>query len=368
MSAWKEVMLQDVVTILGDGLHGTPKYDENGEYYFINGSNLSNGKIVIHDRTKKTTVEEYQKYKKDLNDRTILVSINGTLGNVALYDNEKCVLGKSACYFNVRENVDKLFVKYVVINQHFQEYISLFATGTTIKNVSLKTMREYPFILPPRKEQEAITAVLSALDDKIDLLHRQNKTLESMAQALFRHWFIDNAADDWAEGRLEDLIELKYGKGLKSSLRSGDGFPVVGSSGVIDYHSEFLVEAPGIVIGRKGTLGEVIYLSENFFPIDTTYFVKSKMQSANLYFEYFLLKSIAFQNMNTDSAVPGLNRNIALATEVVVPPQSEISRFNKVTHPLLDEIQKNKAQIATLEKLRDTLLPKLMSGQVRVRL
>jgi len=99
MGEWKEVILRDVVSILGDGLHGTPQYDDNGEYYFINGNNLSDGKIVIKEGTKKANKEEYEKYKKDLNDQTIFVSINGTLGNVALYNNEKCILGKSACFY-----------------------------------------------------------------------------------------------------------------------------------------------------------------------------------------------------------------------------------------------------------------------------
>jgi type I restriction enzyme S subunit len=113
-SDWKNVQLQDVVSKLGDGLHGTPKYDENGEYFFINGNNLVDGKVVIKENTKRVSVEEYKKYKKELNDRTILLGINGTIGNVALYENEKCVLGKSACYFNVVNSVDKQFVKYVI--------------------------------------------------------------------------------------------------------------------------------------------------------------------------------------------------------------------------------------------------------------
>ena len=133
-SEWKKVTLQDVVSILGDGLHGTPKYDEEGEYFFINGNNLSNGRIVMKNKTKRASKGEYEKYKKELNDRTILVSINGTLGNIAIYNGEKCFLGKSACYFNVLESVNKSFIRYVVTNNHFQRYINNLAHGTTIKN------------------------------------------------------------------------------------------------------------------------------------------------------------------------------------------------------------------------------------------
>ena len=147
MSEWKEITLSDVVSILGDGLHGTPQYDNDGEYYFIDGSNLSNGKIIIKENTKRTSVDEYNKYKKDLNDRTILISINGTLGNIAVYNNENCILGKRVCYFNVINTVDKRFIRYVVLDKQFQNYINIYAHGTTIKNVSLDTMREYQFLL-----------------------------------------------------------------------------------------------------------------------------------------------------------------------------------------------------------------------------
>jgi len=374
MGEWNEVILEDVVSVLGDGLHGTPNYDDNGDYYFINGNNLSDGKIVIKDSTKRANKIEYEKYKKDLNDRTILVSINGTIGNVALYNNEKCILGKSACYFNVVQEVDKHFIKYVVTNKNFQEYIHNFANGTTIKNVSLNTMREYPFLLPPLPEQKSIASILSSLDDKIDLLHRQNKTLEALAETLFRQWFVEpvrrggEADESWEVGKLGDVIELNYGKGLKEEIRTGIGYQVVGSNGVVGFHNDFLVEGPGIVIGRKGTLGKVIYLYENFYPIDTTYYVKTKVNSRELLFEYFLLKLLNFEDMNSDSAVPGLNREIALSTELSIPPENKINSFNRIASTLFQKIKFNLNQILTLTQLRDTLLPKLMSGEVRVKM
>ena len=153
---WRSVTLEEVTSILGDGLHGTPAYDDDGDYYFINGSNLSNGEIVITDATKRLAVTEFEKHRKALGDRTILVSINGTLGNVALYSGEKVVLGKSACYFNVLNSVDKHFVRYVVASEIFQSYISNLATGSTIKNVSLRLMRGFSFMLPPFDVQQRI--------------------------------------------------------------------------------------------------------------------------------------------------------------------------------------------------------------------
>lgn len=190
-SEWSEVRLEEVTSVLGDGLHGTPNYDENGEYFFINGNNFSNGKIVIDDKTKRASEEEYLKHKKNLNDRTILVSINGTIGNIGLYNGEKVILGKSACYFNVLEDVDKQFIRYIVTSSHFQNYINSLATGSTIKNVSLKLMRNYTFRIPPLEIQQQISKVLEDLDSKIELNRQTNQTLEQIAQAIFKSWFVD---------------------------------------------------------------------------------------------------------------------------------------------------------------------------------
>src|SRR5690554_3611674 len=140
---WKTYKLEDISTKLGDGLHGTPKYKADGEYYFINGSNLLNGEIIFKESTKKVDQAQFDKYKKELTERTILVSINGTIGNIAFYNGEKVVLGKSACYFNIIADVDKFFIKHLLSSYLFQDYINTNYTGSVIKNVSLKTMREF---------------------------------------------------------------------------------------------------------------------------------------------------------------------------------------------------------------------------------
>lgn len=163
---WRVVQLQEIVTKLGDGLHGTPKYNDDGDYHFINGNNLTNGKIVFNKNTKKVDYSQFEKYKKELNDRTILVSINGTIGNVATYNNENIILGKSACYFNVKNDVEKTYVKQIVVSPYFMNYLETTATGTTIKNVSLKSMREFPILFPPLQTQKAIGSQLVDIDDK----------------------------------------------------------------------------------------------------------------------------------------------------------------------------------------------------------
>ncbi|MCR2005644.1 restriction endonuclease subunit S [Bacteroides acidifaciens] len=181
MEEWKEYQLKDATTVLGDGLHGTPKYDENGTVFFINGNNLVDGKIEIKESTKRVSEDEANKYKKNLNSRTILVSINGTIGNVAKYQGEACILGKSACYFNVSEDFDLNFIYYVVASKQFKNSITHLSTGTTIKNVSLETMRNYSFAAPSINEQKRIAELLSSLDSKIELNRRINDNLKLIA-------------------------------------------------------------------------------------------------------------------------------------------------------------------------------------------
>jgi type I restriction enzyme S subunit len=159
---WNWIRLGEIVSLLGDGIHGTPEYDIHGEYYFINGNNLTDGKIEIKENTKTVSNEQFIKHKRNLNDKTVFVSINGTIGNVAFYNNEKIILGKSACYFNL-VNVNKNYIKIIINSSYFLNYAFSSATGTTIKNVSLKTMRELPIPLPSLKEQERIVERVNQL-------------------------------------------------------------------------------------------------------------------------------------------------------------------------------------------------------------
>ncbi|MEI3281103.1 MAG: restriction endonuclease subunit S [Eubacterium ramulus] len=210
MAEWTITTLEACTDILGDGLHGTPIYSENGEYAFVNGNNLVDGEILIKKDTKKVDESQYEKYKKSLSNRTILVSINGTLGNVGTYNSEKIILGKSACYFNVKNSVDKGFIYYVVSSPAFRQYLESNATGTTIKNISLKQMREYSFAMPSYDEQQRISSILKTIDRKIKGNKEINKNLEQQAQAIFLKMFPDIFSARTSS--FQNLIEFSNGK------------------------------------------------------------------------------------------------------------------------------------------------------------
>lgn len=216
---WEEVTLKDITSILGDGLHGTPTYSDDGEYYFINGNNLNDGNIQIKSETKSVSYEEYLKYKKDLNEKTIFVSINGTIGNTAFYNNEKVILGKSACYFNVLDGIDKNFIRYLLKTTYFINYASTNATGSTIKNVSLKTMRDFLFNKPSIEEQEKIVEeiekrfkVADVLEQAVDEgLEKAKQLKQSILKKAFEGKLVPQNPTDEPATSLLNRINIERG-------------------------------------------------------------------------------------------------------------------------------------------------------------
>lgn len=366
MSEWQTYKLREVGTLQRGRSRHRPRYAFhlfNGPYPFIQTGEVREARKYIS--TFENTYSEAGLAQSKLWPKsTLCITIAANIAELGILGFDACFPDSVLGFIPDTSKSDLDFVYYTLT--HFQKQLKHIGEGSVQDNINLGTFEDIEFPFPRLSEQKAIASVLSSLDDKIDLLHRQNKTLEEMAEALFHQWFIEEVNENWKVGALEDLIDLKYGKALKQENRSGSGYPVVASSGVVGFHNEYLVEGPGIVIGRKGTLGKVYFVEDNFFPIDTSYFIKTRIPESNLIFEYYLLKTLDFANMNSDSAVPGLNRNLALGTMIQIPPLKRIVEFNTLAKPWFSKIYTNTKQIQTLEKLRDTLLPKLMSGEVRV--
>lgn len=235
-ATWNWARLSNVTSILGDGIHGTPEYDATGTVYFINGNNLSNGSIEIKADTKKVSEQEAEKHKRLLNSTTVLVSINGTLGNVAFYNGENVILGKSACYFNLMGNIDKQYIKHILETEYFTEYAKNVATGSTIKNVPLAGMRNFLIPVPPITEQHRIILGMVRLahsidryndaQTKLDLLNNvlNEKLKKSVLQEAIQGKLVPQLAE---EGTAQELLEqikeekqklVKEGKLKKSAL------------------------------------------------------------------------------------------------------------------------------------------------------
>ena len=186
---WESKLLNDVCDGIGDGLHGTPVYDDYGEYPFINGNNLNDGKIVITPATKMVAAETYEKHFIKISLNAILISINGTLGKLAFYNGEKVMLGKSACYCNLRQNINKVFVYGVMKSDAFAEFLENSSTKSTIKNVGLKAMREFKLILPPKELQEQFAAFVEQTDKSKAAIQQSLDKLELLKKALMQEYF-----------------------------------------------------------------------------------------------------------------------------------------------------------------------------------
>ena len=416
---WKEVTLGEVSSKIGDGLHGTPKYDDEGSYYFINGNNLNCGKIIIKDDTKRVGIEEFVKNQKELNEQTILVSINGTIGNVAKYNNEPCILGKSACYINVIKEVDKEFIYYILTSANFKRNITNEATGTTIKNVSLKQMREYKFNIPCNlADQRRIASILSSLDRKIELNNKINADLEEMAQAIFKNWFVDfepfkdgkfvdselgMIPEGWTVGSysemIESLISGDWGKETPQGNYTHEVACVRGcdfqdiNNGVRgktpqryilekNYQAkhlkdkDILVEISGgtatVSTGRTSLVTEEL-LKKYKHDIVCTNFCKvlrplSQFSSYVYYsWKYKYDNDIMFGYENGTSGIKNFAIKDFIEKEpVLIPKEQDIVEFQKIIDNLQKQKQIKGTENTTLSTLRDTLLPRLMSGEIEV--
>lgn len=186
---WESKSLNEVCDGIGDGLHGTPMYDDDGEYPFINGNNLIDGKIVITPATKMVSEETYMKHLIDISTNAILISINGTLGKLAFYNGEKVMFGKSACYCNLKQNINKVFVYGVMKSDSFAEFLDNSSTKSTIKNVGLKAMREYKLILPPSELQEQFAAFVEQVDKSKAAVQKALDEAQTLFDSLMQQYF-----------------------------------------------------------------------------------------------------------------------------------------------------------------------------------
>ena len=226
IKSWECSILEKLSKKIGDGIHSTPSYDDNGTFYFINGNNLNGGKIVITSSTKRVSEKEaYKNNAENLEANSILMSINGTIGNVALYHNEPIMLGKSACYINSKDNIDKNYLFYYLQYPKTQLYFEAELTGTTIKNLSLQSIRKTKIYIPTIEEQHKISRFLQKIDERISTQNKIIEKYESLIQAM-----CDTLIDKEKQHVLlsiSDFGQSYSGLSGKSAEDFGDGYPFI---------------------------------------------------------------------------------------------------------------------------------------------
>jgi len=282
--------------------------------------------------------------------------------------NKPSALGPNALVIKTDNfpNTSREFLYYYFISPEGQNQIQSIITGSAQPKFTKTDLRNLKIPFPSLPEQRAIAGVLGALDDKIELNRRMNRTLESMARAVFRE-MAKSEIERVKIRKLGDICDFAYGRSLKEDERQAGPIPVYGSNGQIGWHNDYLVKGPGIVVGRKGNPGIVTWSHCDFFPIDTTFYVVPKDTVTSLYWLYYALISLSLSDLGADSAVPGLNRNIAYNSDVEYPSRNMMDNFDVFVKPVFAKINANEKESRTLASLRDSLLPKLMRGEVRVR-
>jgi type I restriction enzyme S subunit len=250
-----------------------------------------------------------------------------------------------------KEEAYPKFYYYLFRSPFGRALMASIASQTAVSGITGSNLLQLKILKPPISIQHKISAILSAYDRLIENNTRRIKILEEMARSLYDEWFVkfrfpgyeqtkmvDSELglipEGWELKKLGDVVELVYGRALKAEQRLGGLVAVYGSSGVVGYHNEYLVKAPGIIVGRKGNVGSVFWSEDDFFPIDTVFYVQTEVC---LHYVYYNLKNQNF--INNDAAVPGLNRNQAYSLPFILPSQEVLERFQNFISPLFSQLK-----------------------------
>ncbi len=363
MSNWKEFKLEDLGFLQRGRSRHRPRYAFHlygGDYPFIQTGEIREAKKYIKE-FEKTYNEEGLKQSKLWPKGTLCITIAANIAELGILSFDACFPDSVLGFIPNKKKVNTDFIYYTLT--HFQKELKHIGEGSVQDNINLGTFQDLLFPIPLLPEQEDIAEVLTSLDDKIDLLYRQNETLETMAEAFFRKWFVKGADEEWEEGVLEDLIEVKYGKDHKK-LEDGK-IPVLGSGGIMRYADTALYEEESVLIPRKGSLNNVMYINEPFWTVDTMFYTIMKYANIAKFIHHFIkVKDLA--GMNVGSAVPSMTTAVLNSMPIKIPSDEFLEKFESTVKPFYEKMQSNLNQIKTLEKTRDTLLPKLMSGEIKV--
>jgi len=363
MEGWKEYKLDEFVHINPSIL-----LSRKNEYFYIEMQDMDPTRKLAFPKRKRP-LQGGSRFKEG---DTLFARISRCLekGNI----NQARGLGEEFGFgsteflvFRERDGIsDGDFITYLSKYDAVKDYGANNLQGTSGRQrVSKEAFYELELLLPPLPEQKTIASVLSSLDDKIDLLHRQIKTLEQLAETLFRQWFVEEANESREVGTLGDLVEVKYGKDHKK-LEDGN-IPVYGSGGVMRYADQALFEDESVLIPRKGSLNNVLYVNEAFWTVDAMFFTLMKKPNIAK-FVYHFVKAQDLASMNVGSAVPSMTTVVLNNMPVEIPSPEVFEKYEAATSPLYEKRASNLKQIKNLTSLRDTLLPKLMSGEVRVEM
>ncbi|WP_090142785.1 restriction endonuclease subunit S [Limnohabitans sp. DM1] len=276
------------------------------------------------------------------------------------------------------KGLDQSFLAQLIASPSFVGYVQSVGRGVGVPHISSKEIGAFTFWLPPLMEQEKIGNTLSAYDDLIDNNRRRMALLEDSARQLYREWFVrlrfpghehtpivDGVPQGWERAPLESALVLQRGFDLPTQDRQDGEVPIYGSTGILGHHNQAKAAAPGVVTGRSGTLGEVQYVDQDYWPLNTALWVKGFKRVTPL-FALFLLREMDLKQFNGGASVPTLDRKSVHRVDVLIPSTQMLRAFDEFAVDVFAQVKKLASQNQKLRQARDLLLPRLMNGELAV--
>ncbi len=401
MSEWKEIEFAECLIdeSISYGIVQPGSDVRTNSVPIIRVQNIKNGVIDTSDVRHVSKEIEEKYYRTRLQGGELLITVVGSVGETAIVPEslKGWNVARAVSVAKIKDIYNKYFIKYLFATEDaiFQMYGN---TNDTVQpTLNLKELKRLVFRIPEKNEQDEIAEVLSSLDDKIDLLHRQNRTLEQMAETLFRQWFVEEADEGWEEVTLKSLCEIITKGTTPTSLKRQ--FVEVGINFIkvncIDDKGNFLYdkfnfideETHNVALKRSilqegdflysiaGTIGRISEVTQEVLPANVNQALAILRVDSELVNPYYVKYSLKDPNVTFDlhsKIVHAVQPNLSLgeigSTLIPLPDKETRQKFNEVINPVQEKIKSNQTQIRTLTALRDTLLPKLMSGEVRVNI
>lgn len=386
MKGWRDVTLSDISMAIDYGYTASSSNINIGPK-FLRITDIARSNIIDWNSVPFCSIsqEDNEKYKLYSGDIVIARTGASTGATYTIKDTDPKELVFASYLIRYRINpeiADANLVGKFLRSKNWNEYVSGVVGGSAQPGANAKVLGAYSFLLPPLTEQRAIAAVLSSFDDKIDLLHRQNATLEAMAEALFRQWFVVEAKEDWEEKSLSDIAVFLNGLPCQKFRPQNliERLPVLKirelSNGILPdsewatstVPQEYIVRFGDVIFSWSGSLMIKIWDGDNCVLNQHLFKVKSNNYPKWFYYYWCKQHLNEFISISESKATTmgHIKRGDLDAAIVKVPSKNEMRTMSTIIEPYLNKFIQNKAQINALEKLRDTLLPKLMSGEVRV--
>ena len=380
---WEIAKLGDISKNIQTGPFGSQLHQSDYSEYgipVVMPKDLVGGKISEESiaRVDKTHVERLCRHKIEVGD--ILYSRRGDVGRCAhvTKKEEGWLCGTGCLRVTIdSEKADSRFVFFQLQHPDTIGWVEKHAVGATMLNLNTTILSSVPIRLPALEIQKRIADILSAYDDLIENNQKQIKLLEEAAQRLYKEWFVDlnfpghentkivdGVPEGWSRGLLKELISVNYGKDHKKAPDDGN-IPVYGSGGLMRKCNKSLFSGEAVLIPRKGSLNNIMYVDETFWTVDTMFYATMK-QPHTAVFVYFFVKAFDMYSMNIGAAVPSMTTKILDAMDVVIPDKETLEKFDKYAKVYFNKIKTLQGQNEQLKTARDLLLPKLMSGEVEV--